>query len=465
MRPTVVTAALLLLLTVPTSSVRPLPSPTRVARHVPSPALGRRRALAGAAALGAALATTQPANAAYAPSLASLSSSAPLKDISVDEWLKLTPKKRLQRGAVISRDRARELGREFDKQTYNVERDAIEGLIKEVETEIKALEARGKQGEAVPTLVPQALLKKLEGLKESIESSNQAKAVQQQLEDRERLLSRLDAQPQWVVYGAALLGSIASTLVMHPVDTIKTRLQSGQDTEVELPSGAADLKELYVGIGPNLVKEAPPSAVYLGVYEAVKTRLLASGKVPALAAYLASGAAGELVGSILRAPSEAAKTRVQSGAAEGAAAAAAQVLFDAEGRANTARAWTASLLRDVPMGAIQIAVFELLKSAIVQSPGIDLDVSSVQAEAGLGAIGGLLGALATAPADVLTTRIISGDEGLGPKEVAERILDEEGVEGFANGIKERALYWTPAIGIFLACYCSLRQLALGVLDL
>ena len=43
--------------------------------------------------------------------------------------------------------------------------------------------------------------------------------------------------------------------------------------------------------------------------------------------------------------------------------------------------------------------------------------------------------------------------------------DEEGVEGFANGIKERALYWTPAIGIFLACYCSLRQLALGVLDL
>ena len=204
-----------------------------------------------------------------------------------------------------------------------------------------------------------------------------------------------------------------------------------------------------------MVKEAPPSAVYLGVYEAVKTRLLASGKVPALAAYLAAGAAGELVGSILRAPSEAAKTRVQSGAAEGAAEAAAQVLFDAEGRANTARAWTASLLRDVPMGAIQIAVFELLKSAIVQSPGIDLDVSSVQAEAGLGAIGGLLGALATAPADVLTTRIISGDEGLGPKEVAERILDEEGVEGFANGIKERALYWTPAIGIFLACYCSL----------
>ena len=143
----------------------------------------------------------------------------------------------------------------------------------------------------------------------------------------------------------------------------------------------------------------------------------------------------------------------------------AQVVLDPNGRASTLRAWGSSLLRDVPMGAIQIAVFELLKSAIVQSPGIDLDVSSVQAEAGLGAIGGLLGALATAPADVLTTRIISGDEGLGPKEVAERILDEEGVEGFANGIKERALYWTPAIGIFLACYCSLRQLALGVLDL
>ena len=91
----------------------------------------------------------------------------------------------------------------------------------------------------------------------------------------------------------------------------------------------------------------------------------------ALAAYLASGAAGELVGSILRAPSEAAKTRVQSGAAEGAAEAAAQVLFDAEGRANTARAWTASLLRDVPMGAIKAeqsaAAFAMWHKAVVGS--------------------------------------------------------------------------------------------------
>ena len=141
------------------------------------------------------------------------------------------------------------------------------------------------------------------------------------------------------------------------------------------------------------------------------------------------------------------------------------MLFDAEGRANTARAWTASLLRDVPMGAIQIAVFELLKSAIVQSPGIDLDVSSVQAEAGLGAIGGLLGALATAPADVLTTRIISGDEGWTRPRWPSASSTRRASRASPTASRAARALLDASDWHLLACYWSLRQLALGVLDL
>ena len=62
----------------------------------------------------------------------------------------------------------------------------------------------------------------------------------------------------------------------------------------------------------------------------------------------------------MRAPSEAAKSRLQSGVAQQVGEALAQVLGEADGRERTLKAWGASLLRDVPMGAAQLAVFETL---------------------------------------------------------------------------------------------------------
>ena len=83
--------------------------------------------------------------------------------------------------------------------------------------------------------------------------------------------------------------------VMHPVDTIKTRLQATKAADVagpeakrqvggpsrpldplpnvtqpELLGSIGELKELYRGLAGNIVKEAPSSALYLGVYEVAK---------------------------------------------------------------------------------------------------------------------------------------------------------------------------------------------------
>ena len=135
-----------------------------------------------------------------------------------------------------------------------------------------------------------------------------------------------------------------------------------------------------------------------------------------------------------------------------------------------------------PLPLLQIAVFELLKAFVITSPNFGANVNTLQAEAAFGAIGGLVGAVITTPADVITTRIITsdeaeaeptadgaeGDEGVGqadeasPLQVARAILDESGPGGFFVGVGSRGLYWAPAIGIFLSLYCSLRQLALGL---
>jgi solute carrier family 25 S-adenosylmethionine transporter 26 len=117
------------------------------------------------------------------------------------------------------------------------------------------------------------------------------------------------------------------------------------------------------------------------------------------------------------------------------------------------------------MGAIQIALFEGLKAYLAAAPDVDFDVNTLQAEALIGGLGGLVGALATVPTDVLTTRIITqtDDPPVGPRVMLKRILDEDGPSALFSGAAARGLYWTPAIGIFLSLYCSLRQAALGLI--
>jgi len=203
---------------------------------------------------------------------------------------------------------------------------------------------------------------------------------------------------------AAFIGSVASTLVMHPLDTIKTRLQVSGGTssgsrssksksdEEEEEDGEADMKDtdkqddtnadnssessikeeapiivgynimsLYEGLGANILKEGPPSALYLGVYESVKYALLPQfGPQSLLLVYLLAGAAGETCGSIVRAPAEAIKSTVQTTYCT-ALEASSQVFGSSASRENLVRAWSASIWRDVPFGAIQLAIFELTK--------------------------------------------------------------------------------------------------------
>jgi hypothetical protein len=136
------------------------------------------------------------------------------------------------------------------------------------------------------------------------------------------------------------------------------------------------------------------------------------------------------------------------------------LLSDPDRQSNVFRAWSASLWRDVPMGAIQIALFEGIKVYIIESPNITFDVDSLMGEAVLGAFGGAVAALVTTPPDVLTTLIITEGDNVGAGEMLARVLEKEGPGALFTGAFERVVYWGPAIGIFLSSYCSLRQFAL-----
>mmetsp|Transcript_48934 Transcript_48934/g.96830 ORF Transcript_48934/g.96830 Transcript_48934/m.96830 type:complete len:279 (+) Transcript_48934:67-903(+) len=278
---------------------------------------------------------------------------------------------------------------------------------------------------------------------------------------------------------------------MHPIDTLKTRKmsQDSSDGSGDADDEALDLsprgiQDLYRGVTANLLKEGPPSGIYLGIYETIKNALLVdphggggggAGFSP-LVVYLIAGSVGEFFGSMIRAPSEAAKTRIQSGLAPDPFHAFQALLKEPALLLNT---WSVSLARDVPFGAIQIALFELSKSAILTNPDIDVNVNSFLSEAVLGLIAGGIGALVTTPADVVITRLISEDKSpamttrtgeepsspppSSPLEMTKRIYEEGGVGAFFNGAGARVGYWAPSIAIFLSLYCQIRTVGLSVL--
>ena len=267
----------------------------------------------------------------------------------------------------------------------------------------------------------------------------------------------------------------------------------GEKGSLSLPFGLTSLEELsslYQGLPGALLKEGPPSALYLGVYEAMKARLLT---VPwllpfPLLVYLLAGALGETVGSVVRAPAEAIKARVQSGVDDNTGDAVRNVLLDGDGRANVLRAWTASIFRDVPFGGIQLAVFEGVKAALINGQS-SVNVDSLAAEAVIGAFAASVGSFVTTPPDVVTVRILTQKTGgteydgevseelalagaadadtlgvaapapVGFGEMAANVFEEGGAGAFLTGWQARVGYWAPAIGIFLSCYCFIRQLA------
>ena len=529
--------ALLLALAPPTE---PRSRPVVLSRRQLLPALG-------AAAAAASAAAPRPASAAFGPAGAAVTSVPDVLRINVEEWLALPADKALQRIGTLSVERLQVVSEELETALADASSGTLGDLIKRLEDDVADYNSTSTYAE-------------LQRARERAERAKAAVVLSRQLREQEKLLQQLDAQPPWVVYGAAALASLGSTLVMHPIDTLKTRQiagAAGADGDAArsaaAPARAAaaavaaepeplSIGELYVGLLPNIVKEAPSSALYLGLRSSAASRTREGGRPPHarrhgasrhLRASQGAAAAGRARGDApARLPARRRRGRVRrladprarrgdqgappvgpclvDGRRAGAGARPpagrsrlghssatpllslllslsllplGQVLLSGEGRSRTLTAWSSSLLRDVPMGAVQIAVFELLKAYLVASPSFG-SFNGLPAEAAFGAIGGLIGAVITTPADVVTTRIMTrGGEGgggggaskggraravahsadeEGPLGVAKAILAEDGPAGFFVGVGSRGLYWAPAIGIFLSLYCSLRQAALSL---
>ena len=115
-----------------------------------------------------------------------------------------------------------------------------------------------------------------------------------------------DSLVQGMVAGA--VAGAAVDLVLYPIDTIKTRLQTDTMTELNIEA----LPALYSGLIGSLAGHVPSSALFFAIYQTSKVYWLEpSFGQGAVAAQLLASALGNLGASTIRVPTEVVKTRLQ----------------------------------------------------------------------------------------------------------------------------------------------------------
>ncbi|KAL8255352.1 hypothetical protein R6Q59_033573 [Mikania micrantha] len=239
------------------------------------------------------------------------------------------------------------------------------------------------------------------------------------------------------VYEGFIAGGTAGVVVetaLYPIDTIKTRLQAVRG------GGKIVLHGLYSGLAGNLVGVLPASALFVGVYEPAKKKLLKIFPENFSAvAHLTAGAIGGVAASLVRVPTEVVKQRMQTGQFASPPD-AVRLIVSKEGFKGLYAGYGSFLLRDLPFDAIQFCIYEQLRLGYKLAARRDLNDPE---NAAIGAFSGALTGAITTPLDVIKTRLMvqgSANQYKGIVDCVQTILKEEGPSALLKGIGPRVLW-------------------------
>ncbi|CAG8378980.1 unnamed protein product [Penicillium salamii] len=235
-----------------------------------------------------------------------------------------------------------------------------------------------------------------------------------------------EEEPRPPYLHAMLAGGIGGTcgdMLMHSLDTVKTRQQGDPTFPPKYTSMGQSyatiyrqeglFRGLYGGVTPALLGSFPGTVIFFGCYEYTKRLMIDSGINPSVA-YLSGGFFADLAASIVYVPSEVLKTRLQlqgrhnnphfnSGYNYRNMRDGFRQIVRQEGFSALFHGYKATIFRDLPFSALQFAFYEKEQSMAKDWVGkrdIGLGLEILTAATA----GGMAGVI-TCPMDVVKTRI------------------------------------------------------------
>ncbi|GJQ08515.1 hypothetical protein GpartN1_g306.t1 [Galdieria partita] len=283
----------------------------------------------------------------------------------------------------------------------------------------------------------------------------------------------------------AIAGAAAEAtaeVVLYPLDTLKVRIQSYSKQSLEFAqwhvfSSATGrhlgsqgisrlisgnyISNLYRGIGQSVLAVVPTAAIFAIVYHNLKRsllRLFPSGVHQTIRPItsLVAGAIGTTLASLMEAPTELIKSRLQAGMYRSVGEAFRTILVSENGVRGLYQGARSNLLRNLPFDALEFASFETLKDIYLRMKKKE----RLQNEEMwlLGAVaGGLVGALTT-PFDVVYTRLVTHpSKYTNVSQTLQLIYQQEGVNGLFRGILPKVAWEAANSGVFFLVFDGLMQ--------
>lgn len=213
----------------------------------------------------------------------------------------------------------------------------------------------------------------------------------------------------------AIAGGIAGAFTnaaLHPIDTVKTKLQTrgassvykGPIDVVKKVLAKQGIAGFYCGLPAALVGSMVSSSVYFGMYELGKGVLGTAVQCPVALVPPFAAALGNITSSAILVPKEVIKQRMQAGAT-GTALEVVMGTLRNEGVGGLYAGYSAALLRNLPSNMLNFSAFEYMKAAWLVRTGKDTlePWQSVLS----GACAGSISAALTTPLDVVKTRLMT----------------------------------------------------------
>ncbi|KAF7820095.1 mitochondrial substrate carrier family protein C [Senna tora] len=232
---------------------------------------------------------------------------------------------------------------------------------------------------------------------------------------------------------------------MHPVDSIKTRVQASTLSFPEIISKLPQIgvRGLYRGSIPAILGQFSSHGLRTGIFEASKLVLInVAPTLPDLQVQSISSFCSTFLGTAVRIPCEVLKQRLQAGLFDNVGEAIVGT-WHQDGLRGFFRGTGATLCREVPFYVAGMALYAESKKVVQKVLQRELEPWETIA---VGALSGGLAAVVTTPFDVMKTRMMTAQgRSVSMTLVAFSILRHEGPLGLFKGAVPR-FFWIAPLG-------------------
>ncbi|XP_057423677.1 uncharacterized protein LOC130717464 [Lotus japonicus] len=254
--------------------------------------------------------------------------------------------------------------------------------------------------------------------------------------------------PAGSVLRSALAGGLACALscaLLHPVDSIKTRVQASTMSFPEIISKLPQIgvRGLYRGSIPAILGQFSSHGLRTGIFEASKLVMInVAPTLPELQVQSVASFCSTFLGTAVRIPCEVLKQRLQAGIFNNVGEALVGT-WEQDGVKGFFRGTGATLCREVPFYVAGMGLYAESKKGVQKLLGRELEAWETIA---VGALSGGLAAVVTTPFDVMKTRMMTAQGRSVPMTmIAISILRREGPLGLFKGAVPR-FFWIAPLG-------------------